>query len=245
MKLNNFISALKLAHDTPNGYNNTPGKNLGYHWSNGKFTFDCWNLIKVVLAGWNATNPVGTNVKPTVTGDIDGYTMLTKCSERSKDFSKLKKPGTYLYIYTSPHAGVYIGDFTYKGKVYNVVECTVAWDGGVIYSYVDKSGYRYQYKGGSKNKYKWEEYGLLPWVEYTVEPEQKTYSQNDIVYFLGGKDYNSSSAKTSTSNKPASLAKITKVANGSHPYHVRRVDEKLNFKSGGVYGWVDADVITV
>lgn len=77
-----------------------------------------------------------------------------------------------------------------------------------------------------------------------VRLNEKTYSQNDIVYFKGGKDYNSSSGKTSTSNKPASLAKITKVANGSHPYHVRRVDEKLNFKPGGVYGWVDAETIT-
>lgn len=245
MKQRDFISALKLAHDLPNGYNNTPGKNLGYHWNNGKFTFDCWNLIKVVLAGWNGTNPVGTNIRPTVTGDIDGYEILKKCSGRSKDFSKIKVPGTYLYIHTSPHSGIYLGDFTFNGKTYNVVECTTAWEGGVIYSYVDGNGYRCQYKGGQRNTYKWEEYGLLPWVEYPAEPTPKKYEVNDIVYFKGGKDYNSSDAKSSTSNKIASLARVTKVVNAAHPYHLRRVDEKLDFKSGGVYGWVDADNITI
>ena len=164
---------LKLAHDVPNFYNNTPGKNLGYHWSNGSFSFDCWNLIKVVLAGWNATNPVGTNVAPTVTGDIDGYTMLTKCSGRSKDFSQLKIPGTYLYIYSSPHSGVYIGDVVVNNRTYNVIECTGAWGGGVLYTYVDEKGYRYQYKGGPKNKYKWEEIGLLPWVDYNGVEQPK------------------------------------------------------------------------
>lgn len=67
----------------------------------------------------------------------------------------------------------------------------------------------------------------------------------DVVYFKGGKDYNSQSAKLGNT-KIASLAKITKVkVGGIHPYHCRRVDEKLNFKSGGVYGWVDADNVTI
>lgn len=166
MSQQKYLEMLKLAHDVPNFYNNTPGKNLGYHWPNGKFSFDCWNLIKVVLAGWNATNPVGTNVKPTVTGDIDGYNILKRCSGRSKDFSKCKTPGTYLYIYSSPHSGTYVGDFVLNGKTYNVIECTAIWGGGVLYTYMDEQGYRYQYKGGEKNKYKWEEYGLLPWVDY-------------------------------------------------------------------------------
>lgn len=187
MKQQQYLDMLKLAHDVPNFYNNTPGKNLGYHWSNGSFSFDCWNLIKVVLAGWNATNPVGTNVAPKVTGDIDGYHILIQCSNRSKDFSKCKIPGTYLYIYSSPHAGTYVGDTVIDGKTYNVIECTGAWGGGVLYTYMDEKGYRYQYKGGPKNTYKWEEYGLLPWVEYdTVQqptaPAPTTTTYDTQVY---------------------------------------------------------------
>jgi len=167
MRLVEFLDKLKLAHDVPNFYCNKPGKNLGYHWADGRFSFDCWNLIKSILAGWNATNPVGTNVPPTVTGDITGYQMLMQCTDRSKDFSKLKQPGTYLYLSTSPHAGVYVGDFQYQGETFNVVECTGAWESKVQYTYVDEKGGRYLYKNGPKNQYSWTDYGLLPWVEYS------------------------------------------------------------------------------
>lgn len=167
MKLKDFIDKLRLAHDVPNFYCNKPGKNLGYHWPDGRFSFDCWNLIKVVLAGWDGTNAIGTNVKPSVTGDCDGYTLLQKCTNRSKDFSKLSQPGTYLYLSTSPHAGVYLGDFVQGGYTFNVVECTGAWESKVQYTYVDKDGGRYLYKGGPKSKYSWTDYGLLtPYVIY-------------------------------------------------------------------------------
>lgn len=169
MKQTDYIKALELAVSLPNFYNNTPGKNLGYHWSDGRFSYDCWNLIKVALTGKLGTNPVGTNISPTVTGDVDGKTLLNRCTERSRDFSKLRVPGTYLYIYSSPHSGTYIGEREVNGHIVNVIECTAAWGGGVQYTYVDEKGGRYNYKGGSKNKYGWEEYGLLtPYVEYSA-----------------------------------------------------------------------------
>lgn len=169
MKQADYIKALELAFGLPNFYNNTPGKNLGYHWSDGRFSYDCWNLIKVALTGKLGTNPVGTNIPPTVTGDVDGRTLLNRCTERSRDFSKLRVPGTYLYIFSSPHAGTYVGEREIDGHIVNVIECTAAWKGGVQYSYVDEKGGRYNYKGGSKNKYGWEEYGLLtPYIEYSA-----------------------------------------------------------------------------
>ena len=169
MKQADYIKALELAVSLPNFYNNTPGKNLGYHWSDGRFSYDCWNLIKVALTGKLGTNPVGTNIPPTVTGDVDGKTLLNRCTERSRDFSKLRVPGTYLYIYSSPHSGTYVGEREVNGHIVNVIECTAAWGGGVQYTYVDEKGGRYNYKGGSKNKYGWEEYGLLtPYVEYSA-----------------------------------------------------------------------------
>lgn len=167
MKLNDFIKQLKLAHDVPNYYNNHYPKNLGYY-DGTRFSFDCWNMIKVILSGWtdNYTKGYYIPTSQLVTGDIDGLTMLKKCSGRSKDFSQLKQPGTYLYIYKSPHAGIYLGDFEYQGHIFNVVECTGAWASKVQYTYVDENGGRYLYKGGQRSPYNWEEYGLLPWVEY-------------------------------------------------------------------------------
>jgi LysM repeat protein len=169
MQLLDFLDKLKLAHDVPNFYCNKPGKNLGYHWEDGRFSFDCWNLIKAILAGWDATNPVGTNVPPTVTGDISGYQMLMQCTNRSKDFTRLKQPGAYLYLSTSPQAGVYVGDFEYENEIFNVVECTGAWESKVQYTYVDETGARFLYKGGPRNN-RWTDYGLLPWVDYNEAP---------------------------------------------------------------------------
>lgn len=175
MKQSEFIKALELAYELPNFYDNTPGKNLGYHWPNGCYSYDCWNLDKVALTGKLGTNPVGTNIAPTVTGDVDGLTLLKRCTDRSKDFSKIHIPCTYLYIYTSPHSGSYVGEKEVDGHIVNVIECTTAFGkNGVQYTYVDEKGGRYNYKGGTKSKYSWEEYGLLtPYIEYSDDQEQK------------------------------------------------------------------------
>lgn len=88
-------------------------------------------------------------------------------------------------------------------------------------------------------------YTFLGFIYNPAVQDEFPYKAGDIVWFKGGKDYNSQNAKVSTSNKIASLAKITKVSDGAHPYHCRRVNQKLDFVGGGVYGWVDEDSVTV
>lgn len=175
MKQSEFIKMLITAHDVPNCYNNRFPKNLGYY-DGSKWSFDCWNLIKVVLSGWQPKAEKGYYIHPQnlVTGDIDGKTMLNRCYDRSKDFRKLKKQGTYLYLESSPHSGIYVGDFTLGGKVYNVIECTknnTFNANGVTYTYVDEQGNRRRYKGGAKSL-AWSEYGLFPsdWLTYEDTP---------------------------------------------------------------------------
>ena len=173
MKQSEFLNMLETAYSVKNYYNNHYPNNLGYHHSDGSYSFDCWNLIKVILAGWNPSIPVDSFTKPTVTGDIDGRTLLSKCHDKSKDFSKLATypEGTYLYLATSPHSGIYVGDRVVNGKTVNVIECTKGWgSNGVIYSYVDSRGGRYNYKGGTKC-YSWTDFGLLPWVDYETKSE--------------------------------------------------------------------------
>lgn len=178
MKQQEFLKMLETARTVPNYYNNRFPKNLGYY-DGTKYSFDCWNLIKVVLSGWKPTGVVGSYIKPQdlVTGDVDGYTLLKKCKAQSKNFSKLSIPGTYLYLATSPHSGVYIGDKVVEGKTVNVIECTKnsGWKAnGVVYSYVDANGRRFNYKGG-KQSLAWTDHGLLPWVEYSDIPEPEKY----------------------------------------------------------------------
>ena len=175
MLVKDFIAKLKLAHDVPNYYNNHFPYNCGYY-DGKRFSFDCWNLIKAILGGWTDNRTKGYYVSPKdfPTGDVDGYHLLMQCTNRSKDFSQLKEPGTYLYLSTSPHAGIYVGEFKYQGEIFNVVECTGAWASKVQYTYVDSKGGRYLYKNGPKNQYSWTDYGWLPYVEKeakAIEPK--------------------------------------------------------------------------
>lgn len=172
MTVKEFLDILETARTVPNYYNNKYPYNCGYY-DGTRFSFDCWNLIKAILGGWHAEYTKGYYVSPKdfPTGDCTGEGLLRQCSNCSKDFSKLKTPGTYLYLSDHPHAGIYVGDRTIDGKTYNVIECTAAWDGGVQYSYVDKTGGRFQYKGGSK-VYAWTDYGLLPYVDYKTSVAQ-------------------------------------------------------------------------
>lgn len=177
-----FLDKLQLAHDVPNVYDNHFPRNCGYYdGAKGRFSFDCWNLIKSILGGWTDTRRDGYYVSPSSfpTGDCDGYHLLMQCTGISKDFSKICVPGTYLYLSNHPHAGVYIGDFTAAdGHIYNVIECTGAWEGKVLYSYVDSQGRRLRYKGSSSQAYAWTDYGLLtPFIDYTNTPEPQPEPQ--------------------------------------------------------------------
>ena len=204
MKQSDFLNMLETARSVPNFYKNKFPYNLGYHHADGRYSFDCWNLIKVVLSGWSPSGVVGSYTRPTVTGDIDGKTMMSKCTARSKNFSKLSIPGTYLYIQSNPHSGIYIGDKVVDGKTVNVIECTKngTWKAnGVVYSYVDANGRRFNYKGG-KQSLAWSEHGLLPWVEYTDIPEVQKYDlekfRADVRSILGVSTNADAFAKTVT-----------------------------------------------
>ena len=164
MNVSEFLEMLKVAHDVPNYYCNKWPKNLGY-FDGKRYSFDCWNLIKVILSGWVPSGIVGDYIPSDklITGDCDGATLLASCTNRSQDFSKISIPGTYLYLSTSPHAGIYLGDFQVDGKIFNVIECTrnmYAGQDGVTYSYVDKNGIRSAWKGAPA-KGRWTNYGLL------------------------------------------------------------------------------------
>ena len=125
LNVKDFLKMLRTAHDVPNYYCNKYPKNLGY-FDGKRYSFDCWSLIKVVLSGWQPGGAPGSffPAGKLVTGDVDGYTILKSCTERSKDFTKISVPGTYLYLATSPHAGIFLGEFEKDGKIYNAIVCT-------------------------------------------------------------------------------------------------------------------------
>lgn len=201
MTNNEYVEILKKLANSPTTYINKFPKNCGY-FDGKKWSFDCWNLVKSIINGFNFDMTVGSYVKGfKITGDCDGATILKKCTTKSKDFTKISIPGTYLYM--PGHAGSYIGDTLVNGKWVNVVECTGAWTKNVLYSWVDTDGTRRRYKGGAKNG-KWTDWGLMCYIDYDEnKPSNFIYNgvnyepvfdpnyykrYNDVVVVYGSKD---------------------------------------------------------
>lgn len=67
-----------------------------------------------------------------------------------------------------------------------------------------------------------------------VEPTEWNPAVGDIVYFKGGLQYSQANGTTG-SQRAAGQAKITKVFDGKHPYHLVKTGPS------GPYGWVDRD----
>jgi hypothetical protein len=75
----------------------------------------------------------------------------------------------------------------------------------------------------------------------TPAPVKREIKKGDIVNFSGGKHYTNSQGNTGYSVK-ACQARVTNIAKGAkHPYHIIR----LNSKVSSVYGWVDADTVSL
>ena len=214
------------------------------------FGFDCVNLIKGILWGWDgdASRTYG-GASYAVNGvpDIGADTMITKCTEVSTTGWSNMAIGEAVWM--SGHIGLYIGDGL-------AVECSPRWANKVQITAVGNIGSKAGY-----NTRKWTKHGKLPYVDYTgaatggntVAGSQDTPTPSkpaggaleaavgDTVTFTGTKHYVSSSAVNGSTCKPGK-AKVTAVAkNGKHPYHLIKVPGE----GSTVYGWVDAKDIQV
>lgn len=118
------------------------------------FGFDCVNLLKGVLWGWNGDkSKTYGGAKYAVHGvpDTNADGMFNLCTEKSSDFTKIKVGEA---VWTNGHIGVYIGNGL-------SVECTPAWKNRVQITACNcsKAGY---------NTRKWKKHGKLPFIEYDV-----------------------------------------------------------------------------
>lgn len=166
--LSTFIDTMFHILTLPTGYWNSFPYNLGYYHSNGHYTFDCVNLIKVVLNGWEPyTTPGDYTSNLSRTGDCDEWGLISQCRGVSGDFTTLHNTSV---LYMSGHIGCYMGEFTRGGKIYNTIECTPSYGGGVVASYVDQNGDRWDCKNGTDYGGRWELHGLLTtWLTYDTE----------------------------------------------------------------------------
>lgn len=173
MTVKDLVNDLMTLESRPTFYKNVYPYNLLYVHNNGYTSADCVNLYKALFNGYDINNrTAGYFQKPPFynTGDVGGWELLQQCTDISQDFSKLKtgEPRLlYMQHGNDWHVGGYIGEFQKYGKTYNVCECTAAWGGKILFSYVDSKGNRYKSKGGEMRK-SWTHHGLMTkWVDYS------------------------------------------------------------------------------
>ena len=238
MTAKDYVAKLMHIASLDTEYNNSFPKNLGYYNSNGKFSWDCWNLTpKTIIWGWEEKRQVGYycfNKGRYGLGDWAGPTILNCCTSVSSDFTSLT-PGEFLLTPDGKHAGAYIGEYLIDGKCVNVVECTESWKAKkVTYSYVSSTGQRYHWKDGAQAPTRWAKHGKLPWIDYSVlptPPTPPTPPEKPIYYTVVRGD-----ALYKIANKYkctiADLVKWNKISNPNLIY----VGQKL------IVGWTDTPV---
>lgn len=124
----------------------------------GYFGFDCVNLTKGILWGWNGNKNAyygGAKYASNGVPDVSADGMIQKCKDVSSSGWDKLIPGEGLWM--PGHWGVYIGDGL-------AVECTPAWAGDVQITAVTNIGPKNGYNGR-----RWTKHGKLLWVEYDTE----------------------------------------------------------------------------
>lgn len=128
------------------------------------FGFDCVNLIKGVLWGWDgdpSANYGGARYGSNGVPDVSADGMIRLCKGVTDDFREIV-PGAAVWL--PGHIGLYIGDGL-------AVECTPKWKNCVQITAVGNLG-----KKAGYNTRTWKKWGVLPYVSYKEE-ERVTYEQ--------------------------------------------------------------------
>lgn len=151
-------------------------------WVNNAWHCDCLGFVHTMVNGFTGDKSKlgGGAVMDNFVLNSDEYTTLTKyCKEASNNFKSIVK-GEFLYM--SGHVGLYIGEIKpFKdGRVFNTAECTLAFGGGAMLTYVDNSGRRYNHKGGTQSA-AWEKHAKFSAVDYSTDKTLKPLEIIDIV----------------------------------------------------------------
>lgn len=191
MTAKEWVRKMHVLGDFPNSqYRNKYPYNVLY-WDGTRWWGDCVNTQKALFNGRDVDNPaVGSyQADLSATGDCTEWGLLSQCSEVSQNFGSLRE-GAPEILYMDGHIGAYLGEEfydDYQGGTVNCLECTSGWGGGILYSYVDSAGRRYNHKGGTQAG-AWTHHGKpTKWVEYPAAPQpepepEEEYKERTITY---------------------------------------------------------------
>lgn len=126
--------------------------------SNDTFGFDCVNLIKGILWGWNGNIGAtygGAKYNSNGVPDTNADGMFNNyCYDKSTNFSNIKE-GEFVWL--KGHIGIYIGNGL-------VVECTPIWKDGVQITACGNIGNKKGY-----NTRTWTAHGKSRFIDYEVK----------------------------------------------------------------------------
>lgn len=154
-----------------NGHN---GGNCGLIHPDGVQSFDCNNFVKSLINKPSiaySTKVWDYAVPGTVIGDVDEYGLLCQCTDIVWNNFSNCSPAEVLYM--SGHIGLFVGEYNDPSGTVNCIEATAAMGGGVLSSYCDANGNRYNHKNGTWLG-KWLAHGkLTKFIDYGTQPSGK------------------------------------------------------------------------
>ncbi len=177
------------------------------------WSFDCVNLIKSVLWGWNADTT--QNLGGAVYGsngvqDVNADGCIAVCKDvksyNSSNGDSWEDIQLGEAVWVKGHIGVYVGEGL-------VIECTPSWKNKVQITGLGNNPFKKSYNGVSRT---WSKHGKLPWITYlsecpwtktesgTVELKGKTYKTHISTYY----PTSSKSDKTSISEAKKILTNL-------------------------------------
>ena len=131
------------------------------------FGFDCVNLIKAILWGWDGCMSLtygGAKYKSNGVPDLGADSFFNLCPQKYTDFSRIKRGAA---VWMSGHIGIYIG----QGQV---IECSPRWQNGVQITHLANTG---NTMGHSRI---WTAWGLIPFVDYDENETKATGVYNKV-----------------------------------------------------------------
>lgn len=150
------------------------GGNCGLVHADGVQSYDCNNFVKSLINDPNiaySTEVWDYAIPGQVIADVSEWGLISLCEDVTWWNFTNCIPAEVLYM--TGHIGLFVGQYTDPSGVVNVIEATAAMGGGVLSSYVDGNGYRYDHKGGTCLG-RWEAHGKLRrYIDYEETPSQK------------------------------------------------------------------------